>query len=504
MQEQLAKELEALRQANTLLLLDVKKKDEKIAFLSYQVAEMRRLIFGTKTERFVPVNPNQLQLNIPGLEVVVKEAQPERETIIVERKKAAPRGKDNLPVRGFIPEHLRRETEVIMPGGIDHENGEKIGEEITEVLEYKKAEIYVRRIERPKYKTAEGKIVIADLPANVTPLKRSNVAASFLAHILVSKYIDHLPLYRQRKQLLRDKMDVSASTINDWFMESGKLIKPLYELLSKKIKECNYLQVDETPIKVLESQKKAAPHRGYFWAYLDPVNKLQYFEYSKSRSKEPPNIFLKDFKGYLQSDGYAAYDHFDQRAEIKLLACMAHVRRKFEHALDNDNQRAAHALTLIAKLYKIESNARQEHKTLNELYQIRGEQSVPVLAELESWLKEQVFIVLPRSVMGQAIAYTLKLWKRLKVYVLDPILEIDNNLVENKIRPIALGRKNYLFNGSHQAAEIAAMYYTLFANCALHNINPEDWLCDIFRRINEHKINTLQELLPNQWSPAKI
>lgn len=484
---------------NGLLKEQISLQSEKISSLEFQLAELKRMVFGSKSERYVPVNPGQLQL--PLLEVEpIKQPEPEQQVIV--RKKPSPAKTEGLPVRSPIPAHIPRKTIEIIPEGIDLEKSKKIGETITEYLEYEPGRIFVKCIIRPKYKSTEDeKIHIADLPS--LPIPKSNVGPGFLAHILVSKFVDHLPLFRQRKQFLREGVDIAESTINDWVGKGSVLLRPLYDLLMQKLKQCGYLQADETPIPVLSRDKPGSTHKGYHWGYFSPLEKISGFDYQKSRGMEGPDIFLKGFKGYLQTDGYAAYDHFQSR-EITLVGCMAHARRKFEQCLEHNEELAGHAMGLFGKLYAIERKARDQGMGQDARLSLRTEESIPVLKELKTWLTAQIALVLPKSNIGMAIAYSLNLWNRFEQYTTNGALEIDNNLIENKMRPIALGRKNYLFAGSHEGARNAAMIYSFFATCQLNDVNPEEWLTDVISRIGEYNIQNLEELLPQNWKAAHM
>jgi transposase len=468
------------------------------AWLKFELAELKRSLYGTKSERNIPENPDQLQLPIEGLDVRVEKSKPAEEQITYTRKKQEKSA--GLPVRTPIPDHIPRQTTVIEPEGIDLEHAVKIGEEITEYLDYTPSKIFVRQIIRYKYKI-EDQIVIAELPSQ--PIAKSNVGAGLLAHILVNKYADHLPLYRQRKQFLRERVDIAESTLNDWVNKGSRLLEPLFEVLINQVKQSDYLQADETAMPVLSQDKPGSTHKGYFWGYYSPVNKTHCFVYDKSRGKEAPAAFLKEFKGYLQSDGYGGYNQFENKKDITLTACMAHARRKFEHALDQDKERAEYVLKQIRKLYATERKAREQGFTVEQRHELRGKESVPVLDELQSWFTEQLPHVLPKSAIGVAINYTMGLWKRLRRYTTNGILEIDNNLIENKMRPVALGRKNYLFAGSHEAAQRSAMVYSFFATCILHDVNPEEWLTDVLSCINDYNILNLADLLPQNWKAAR-
>ena len=458
-----------------------------------QLEELKRMIFGAKSERFIPLNKAQLSL----FEELKKKEEEITQKIITYKREVAKKEKQQ-PVRTAIPAHFPRVEEIIEPENIV-EGSKKIGEEITELLEITPSTVFVRKIIRPKYALPkEEGVLIAELPS--LPIPKGNAGASMLAFITVSKFVDHLPLYRLRQIFKRQELEVSPSTISGWCSQTARLIVPLYEVFKKDFLEnSTYLQADETPIKVQDRGKKKALHQGYMWAYRNPVKRMVLFEYHKGRGKTVPEKFFENFTGTLQTDGYRAYHSLTTKGEITLLGCMAHARRYFEKALDNDPGRAEHILLLIQKLYRIEQKAKEEELSVSTIKRYRMLYALPILDEIEKYLIEQQPIVLPKSSIGIAINYTLRIFKNLKQYIYDGRFEIDNNLIENAIRPIAIGRKNYLFAGSHQAAQNYAMFYSFFATCKTHNINPFEWLNDVIRRIPEHKVNKLQELLPQNW-----
>jgi transposase len=226
------------------------------------------------------------------------------------------------------------------------------------------------------------------------------------------------------------------------------------------------------------------------------LDKLVCFDYRKGRGRDGPEEFLESFRGMLQSDGYNAYDIYEKKSGITLFGCMAHARRKFENAKDNDLERAEYVLERMQKLYITEREAREKDLSFDERKELRIKQSLPILQELEKWMKEQLPDVLPKSSIGQAITYTLGLWNRLTRYIENGQVEIDNNLIENSIRPVALGRKNYLFAGSHEAVQQAAMIYSFLGTCKINNVEPLGWLKDVLQKIQDHSIQKLDELLP--------
>lgn len=257
--------------------------------------------------------------------------------------------------------------------------------------------------------------------------------------------------------------------------------------------------MDETPIKVLDSDKKGAAHQGYYWVYHAPIDGTVLFDYSPTRGSAAALPMLGNFKGYLQTDGYAVYEKYGKKKEIIHLACWAHARREFEKALDNDKVRAEKALLLIQKLYAVERQAKQENLSGESIKELRLEKSLPVINELGKWIFEEIKSTLPKSQIGKAMAYAYARWDALSAYLYDGALQIDNNLVENAIRPVALGRKNYLFAGSHEAAQRAAMIYSFFAICKKHEVNPFQWLKYTLENIMSINHKKLKELFPQNY-----
>ena len=479
-----------------------KEQYEKLLFdyeyLKQQLNDLKRLIFGSKSERFIPDDKSQLHL-FETLEEAAAERQTEeisytREKSVKEKKQA---------IRVKLPAHLPRVEEIIEPENIE-EGSKKIGEEITEILEYNPANIFVRKFIRPKYAkpNSEG-VVIAELPS--LPIPNGNAGASMFAHLMVSKCIDHLPFYRQIQIFKRQNLILSDSTLNGWFNATADLLSPLYDVLQKQVLQSDYIQADESPIGVQDSHKKGTLHTGYQWVYRSPIERLVLFKYHPSRERKAPEAMLKNFSGSLQTDGYQAYQNMSTKGDITRLACMAHARRYFEKAQENDKARAEYMLTQMQRLYEIERKARERNIDRCTRFETRRRYrqlyAKPVLAEINDWLNKNITQVLPKSAIGKAVAYTLNLWPQLEEYINNGKYEIDNNLIENAIRPLALGRKNYLFAGSHKAAQRAASFYSFFATCKINDVEPLAWLTDVLNRIPEHKANKLHELLPHNWQP---
>ena len=467
------------------------EREARILYLEQELAQLKRMIFGAKSERFIPDDPGQLSL---GLDIEQREDTDQSETEDIAYTRNKQERKKKSPVRLPLPSHLHREVIEIEPDE-DITGAKRIGVETTSILEYEPGKFYVIEYNRPKYALPEDKgIVIGNLPS--LPIPRGNAGPGLLAHLMISKFQDHLPFYRQVQMFKRADITIAESTISGWFSATCRLLEPLYEKLIEIVKQSIYLMADETPIPVLTKDKPKATHKGYHWVYYAPLDKLVCFDYRKGRAREGPLEFLEGFQGTLQTDGYAAYNGFEKREGITLLACFAHSRRKFDQAKDNDPKRAGYALKKIQELYEVERRARDEDLSHEQRKELRQEESIPILTELEKWLKNQLTEVLPKSAIGEAIVYTLKLWKRLVRYTEDGQWEIDNNAIENSIRPVALGRKNYLFAGSHEAAKNAAMIYSFLGTCKINNVEPYAWLKDVLTRIPDHSIQHLEELLP--------
>lgn len=446
------------------LTLELSDSKQEILNLKQELSTLKKLIFGTKSERFKGVEDiNQLSL-FEGSEKP-KDLTPEKETITYQRNKK------QHPGRNKLPEHLPVEEIVIEPKeGV--EGLKKIGEEITETLKYTKASLVKVRTVRPKYEKPDQEgVIIAPMPARA--LHKCIAEPSLIAQILVSKFVDHLPFYRQIKRFKRDfDWQLSSSTLNDWFIACCTLLEPIYAQMVSRIKQSHYIQVDESPIKVLESEKQKQSHQGYQWVYHSPEKQIIVFHYRKGRGVNGPKEFLAAYEGYLQCDGYSVYDKIGRSPEIQLVGCLAHARRYFHESLDNDRVRSEYALDIFQNIYKTErkwknSEISQDARKLA----INNE-----LRILHEWSEKEIYKVLPKSTIGKAIGYYLKQYPKLKRVAETKIIQVDNNLIENKIRPLALGRKNYLFAGNHRSAQRIAMMYSFFATCKAKEKDPSQWL----------------------------
>jgi transposase len=468
-----------------------KQLEEKVKYLQFQLDQLKRMLFGAKRERFVSnADVNQMTLPFEVPEETAKE--PELEKVEYTRKKAT---RENHHGRLELPSHLPVEEVVIEPK--ESTEGLKcIGQEITSTLDYVPAKLFVRKYIRNKYAMPDGQgILIGELP--VRPIEKGIAEAGLLSNILVDKFVDHLPLYRQIERFKREQVRIPATTIDSWITQTSNLIEPLYEHLKKLVLGQGYLQVDETPTKVLDHKNKSGKtHQGYHWVYNAPLQNAVFYDYQQGRGREGPTKLLQNFSGYLQTDGYSVYEMFAKRPRITHVACMAHARRKFEQALDYDAQKAGWVMVKIQELYAIEREAHNASLSPAQRKKLRLDRSLPIMNELGKKIAEMNKSAIPKSPMGVALNYTIQRWDNLLNYLYDGSLEIDNNWVENAIRPNALGRKNYLFAGSHEGAKRAAIFYSFFGTCKKNNVNPYLWLKKVLEVIPTYPANKIGDLLP--------
>jgi len=299
---------------------------------------------------------------------------------------------------------------------------------------------------------------------------------------------------------------IPENTLNGWFKPTCELLAPLYEELKSEVLRSDYIQVDETTVPVIDHDSHQAK-KEYLWVVRSVMERQAFFHYDDgSRSGKTVETLLKSYKGYLQSDGYNAYNVFEGRDDICLVACMSHIRRAFEKSLEEHKALAEYALSEIQSLYRIERMADEKEMSHDDRKALREKLAVPILDAFEQWMKDTYPTVLPRSRIGQAIAYSYSLWPRMKNYLKEGRLMIDNNLAENTIRPIAISRKNFLFCGNHQAAVHTAIICSLLASCKGVGINPREWLNDVLTKLPYYcqpgKTRDLKELLPAYWQPT--
>lgn len=471
--------------------------------LKEQLEWFKRQLFGQKTEKFVDSKQEQ-QLYFEGFDKIapVEEKQAVAEH---ERSKRKPTGQDKISFPADIPVE-RHVLDIPEENKTCPETGEplvKIGEEVTSKLAHKPGSYFIKQIVRPKYaypKQEEKGIAIADLPESL--LTRCQADDSFLADILVKKYADHLPLYRQAEILAREKIHISRQILCKWAMRAGLALKPLYDLMAIRILETGNIFYDETPIKMLDPGK-GKTHQAYMWVLVGGASAnpgYRIYDFSKNRCHYNAANMLKGYHGVLHSDKYGAYEALASKKQLIWCPCFAHIRRKFIEAETGDPPFRNWVLRQIRYLFMFERVAWA--RSPDERLRIRQEKEEPIIQCLILAVKDKLANgkVLPKSKLKEALGYICGLIPYLKNYIYHPWARLDNNVAERAVRPITIGRKNWLFVGSEDSGEATGIILSLIQTCRAIGINPREYLEDVMRRINGHPSNRLEELLPDLWA----
>lgn len=494
---------------------EISRKNAEIKKLSDTLLWLRRKVFGKMSEKNLPLDPDQLLLfeqehltdeERARLDKEVEAAEQQMTKTITVKVKPSRRDLDTTG--------LPTEVIDIYPDGTTDENGKlkdeyvEIGTDESSRLEHIAAKTYIKKTVIHKVmlksdsnnKTPEDRrIICARLP--LAPVNRCMAGASVLADIIIGKFMYHLPFYRQIQQYKESGITISDSTMGGWYEAAVEKLKLLYDILRQHILQSEYIQIDESVLPVIDSEKHKA-RKGYEWCVRDAIRGAVMFYYDRgSRGGKVAREILGAYKGAVQCDGYDAYDQFEKNDNITVYGCWAHARRKFVDALNESNRLATEALCLIRKIYKVESDADKAGLNADERKEQRLKISYPTIRLFETWMKETYLKVLPNSKMGDAIEYTYSLLPRLSRYVNDGRINIDNNLIENAIRPLALGRKNYLFCGNDASAYRAAIVYSLISTCKAVDVDPRTWMEDVLRKIPYYQRDQrdLAELLPFNW-----
>lgn len=494
-------DLESLRQMIAQLLADLHAKDRENQDLRQQLEWFKRHVFGKRSEK---IDPAQLalfeQLTAPG---------PAADTPAAAIETPAGSASNGKHGRKPLPADLAKERiECDLPaeekicsgcGGPLH----KIGEEIREELNWRPARLFVRQYARIRYgcQTCEGTVRIAEGPAR--PIEKGRPGPSLLAHVIVNKYCDHLPLARQEAMFERSGIHLPRSNLCDWTGASADLLEPVVAEIRRQVLAGPCLHTDDTGVPV-QDRTRTSTRLGHLWTYLN--EQQVFYDYTATRQREGPLAILGTYRGYVQADAYRGYDILflpgtDGQPPLRIeVGCWAHARRKFHDARNTDPARGAQMLGLIQRLYAVEKDARP--LTPEARAALRQQKATPILEQIRATLQAWSIELLPKSPMGQATAYALAQWQALTRYLEDGRLAIDNNAAERALRIVAVGRKNWLFAGSDEGGRRAAILYSLIGSCRLIHVDPWAYLADVLERISTHPARRIDELTPLAWKAA--
>jgi len=511
--ETLPNDTTLLKQMVSELLASLKNKDQRIGKLQHHIEQLLRQHYGRTSERLEDVDPSLL---LPFIQDYLKEQAKQNREDATEVAPEEETAKEkitytrNKPKRKKLPEDLERD---IREYDLDDsekvcdccgERLERIGSETSEQLDFIPARVLVIRHVRFKYacKHCEQKVVTADKDRQ--PIEKGLPAAGLLAHVVISKYLDHQPLYRLEGILNRHDIDITRSTMCGWARSCADLLEPLYKLMAKEVLQSKVINTDDTPVRVQDRKLDKKTRTGRIWIYCgDQNHPYNVYDYTPNRSRAGPELFLRDYQqGYLQADAYAGYDFIfnDPVRKVIELLCWAHARRKFYDARSSSPQLSHTAIAWIKMLYQIEKEIK--NLSAEQRKAVRQEKSVVIWNDFKNWLDEiPLEQALPQSPIRQAINYAINGWDALCRYTTDGDLSIDNNVAERLMRPIAIGRKNWLFFGSDNGGRTAAILFTITQSAKRHGLNMFTYLKDIIARISDHPANQLYQLLPDKWSP---
>jgi len=509
---QLKQQVLISQQQSAILQEELTKERQTRKNQKQQLDQLLRQHCGRKSERVSPDQPWLDPIMIEALEQAQQEISDDDDLITEDDVEPEPKPSTQKSKkrrgRKPLPPHLERcIIELDLPEGEKYcpKNGRElvlIGHDEVERLEYIPAVYRVNVYRRPKYVSPDPAcsdvgVLTAALPEG--PIDRCKAEVSTLAHVLVSKYVNHLPLYRQQQILKWAGVKLSRSTLSGWVLGCAEALEPLYDALIADILENPIIGTDDTSVKML-SPGKGKTVTARLWVYRAGIgSQHRAFDFSTNRKNTHPNDFLKNYSGYVQADAYSGYDQLFSREDVTEVGCWAHARRKFEQALDHSPVEAPRALAYIRAMYMIERKAREQELDAKATQRLREAHSRPYLtaffAEMEKWQRT----MLPKSTLATAVTYVMNQKVALHQYLNDGQLNIDNNLTENAVRAIAVGRKNWLFAGSERGGWAAAIIYSFIESCRAAQIEPYEYLEDVLTRINTHPASRINELLPEEW-----
>jgi len=477
---------------------DVAELQALVARLLQENEYLKRMLFGRRSEKLAD-DPNQGRLfgEVPAASAAPGPGDEEPDP--------PPRRRKRHKGRRPLPDSLPRQIHEIHPPENERTCPDcgapkaLFGQDVTEELEVVPARFFVNRYVRFKYacRHCQGHVSIGALPPR--PLDKGIPGPGFLAHLVTSKYADALPLYRQQQIYRRHGLELPRSTLGGWVAYVARTLSPIVAALKPCVRASRKVHTDDTPITVLDpGAEPIGSRRGYMWVYIGDRDDVV-FEYTNSRKRDGPESFLKDYRGYLQADAFAGYNRICAGGDVVEVACWAHARRKFFDAQGAHGLEARRVLALIGRLYAVERRAKAYGVPPERLLPWRQRFSRRRLAQLRAELDRLALVVLPRSALGEALGYTLNNWRALTRFTEAPFLAIDNNHSERQIKQLVIGRKNWMFAGSEDGAENAAILYSLVVSCKLAGVDPFAYFRDVLLRIHTHPAERIAELIPREW-----
>ena len=486
-----------LMNENTGLKTENLQLKDRLADLTHQHEWLKRQVYGQKSERFIPAHDAQCSLALPGLSEAQPQ-EPETQTITYSRKNPSanktPHGRDEIPA------HIPRVI-IEIPADFDTTGLERVADKVTEQIEYEPPKFYVNRYVRPVFAlivNGRRTLLSPDLPPLC--IDKGKLGATVVAHTIISKCQDHLPHYRIAKMISRDcEMSIPESTIRDAFKQGTLLLSAIVNRMEQIALASSYLQMDESSIRVMIQPTNGKSHGGYMIVRHAPLEKIVLFDYQKTRNVERGKKLLTDFKGTLQSDGLNLYPIICKDLSLTPAGCMDHCRRGFEKALTNDKQRATQALDLLRPLYEVEEIARKEELIAGKRLELRKEKSASLFDAFFTWCGETLKQTTPKSPIGKAICYALERKAELGRFLEDGKVEISDILIENAIRPLALGRKNFMFAGSEDGARRLSIGYSIIGTCLRNGRNVRNYFNNVLVELPKRMAKNIDDLLPMNW-----
>jgi transposase len=509
---QLPDSVDTLHEMVRHLLLELSDRDRSNEDLRFQLERLKRALYGPRSEK---LSDAQLALMFQELtELQAKDAQDDGDEGTPEDEPSPHRRPQRKPGHGRrkLPSHLPREPHQHRPDEADEpcpecgKSRRKIGEEVSEILEYQPASLVVHEHHREKWACPDGCCKIAIAPPAPRPVDKGLCGFGLMAFILTSKYADHLPLNRQVGMLTRHGVVLGTSTLSDWVAQGAAQLEPIVEAMARQLRQAPAIHTDETGIPVRMPDRKHC-HKGYLWVYqsLDDLGQAGHcvFVYTPTKHGTGPKDMLGGYTGKVIADAASGFDQLFGEGGATETGCWAHTRRKFYDARSFARADAAEALALIKKLYRIERTADRRKMSMDQRLELRQSESTPIVEEFRQYLERIRPLYPPSSPLGKAITYATNQWPALNTFLEFGLLPMDNNAAERALRAPVVGRKNWMFAGSEDGARRAATLFSLVASCRLHGVDPWAYFDDVLRRVQTHPAKRVNELTPKAWAEAR-